>query len=219
MDMVQLEYLVRILIAAACGGAIGYERERRQKMAGIRTHLIVCIAASLMIIVSKYGFFDVAGKTGIVLDPSRMAASAVAAIGFIGAGVIFVRNYNVSGITTAAGLWATVGVGMAVGAGMYFIGAAVTIIIVLLQIVLHTRLVKGPMNEQIVMQIRQDENAEEIIQDVLKVRHIEINNMSIKKAEKGSMEIKLYVRYPRDYDLMDSIELLKENPNIKSIEI
>lgn len=219
MSMIQIEYLVRVLIAAACGGAIGYERERRQKMAGIRTHLIVCIAASLMIIVSKYGFYDVAGKPGIVLDPSRMAASAVAAIGFLGAGVIFIRNYNVSGITTAAGLWATVGVGMAVGAGMYFIGASVTVIIVLLQIVLHTRLVKGPMNEQIVMQIKKDENAEDIFRDVLNAHHIEINNMVIKKIDGGDMEIKLYVRYPRDYDLMESIELLKENPNIKSIEI
>ncbi|MEG0457253.1 MAG: MgtC/SapB family protein, partial [Oscillospiraceae bacterium] len=121
------EYLLRLIVAAICGAAIGYERKSRLKEAGLRTHLIVSLASALMMLVSKYGFFDLieqAAKFGteIKLDPSRVAAGIVTGIGFVGAGTIFIRKNIVSGLTTAAGIWATVGVGMAVGAGMYFIG-------------------------------------------------------------------------------------------------
>ena len=97
----QLEWMGRILLAGCCGGAIGYERESRKKTAGIRTHVIVAVSSALMIILSKYGFQDVTGQF-VRADPSRMAAGAVAAIGFLGSGVIFSRNKNVSGITTSA---------------------------------------------------------------------------------------------------------------------
>ena len=110
----ELEYLLRIVLAAVCGGAIGFERERRSKSAGIRTHIIVALSAALMMVVSKYGFFDVIGLGGISLDASRVAAGVVTAIGFLGVGVIFTHGRTVSGVTPAAGLWATVGVGIAV---------------------------------------------------------------------------------------------------------
>lgn len=82
----ELEYLLRIVLAAVCGGAIGFERERRSKSAGIRTHIIVALSAALMMVVSKYGFFDVIGLGGISLDASRVAAGVVTAIGFLGVG-------------------------------------------------------------------------------------------------------------------------------------
>ena len=127
----ELEYLLRIVLAAVCGGAIGFERERRSKSAGIRTHIIVALSAALMMVVSKYGFFDVIGLGGISLDASRVAAGVVTAIGFLGVGVIFTHGRTVSGVTTAAGLWATVGVGIAVGAGLYVTGGVATVLIVL----------------------------------------------------------------------------------------
>lgn len=98
----ELEYLLRIVLAAVCGGAIGFERERRSKSAGIRTHIIVALSAALMMVVSKYGFFDVIGLGGISLDASRVAAGVVTAIGFLGVGVIFTHGRTVSGVTTAA---------------------------------------------------------------------------------------------------------------------
>ena len=131
----QLEWMARILMAGACGGIIGYERESRKKTAGLRTHVIVAVSSALMLILSKYGFQDVTGQY-VRVDPSRMAAGAVAAIGFLGSGVIFSRNKNVSGITTSAGIWATLGVGMAIGAGMYVIGICTTGIVVLVEIFL-----------------------------------------------------------------------------------
>ena len=115
----ELEFFFRILIAGICGGLIGYERNNRLKEAGIRTHLIVALAAALIMVVSKYGFSDVTTLKGVALDPSRIAAQIVTGVGFLGAGMIFVRNQTISGLTTAAGVWATAGIGMTIGAGLY----------------------------------------------------------------------------------------------------
>ncbi len=131
----QLEWMARILLAGLCGGLIGYERESRKKTAGLRTHVIVAVSSALMIVLSKYGFQDVVGQY-VRVDPSRIASGTVAAIGFLGSGVIFSRNKNVSGITTSAGIWATVGVGMAVGAGLYVIGICTSAIVILVEIFL-----------------------------------------------------------------------------------
>ena len=131
------EYLLRLTLSALFGGLIGLERELRMKGAGIRTHLLVSFAACTMTLVSKYGFFDVIDYPDIRLDPSRIAAGLVTAIGFLGAGTIFARGRSVSGLTTAAGLWATVGIGMSMGAGMYAVGTFGAVFIVAVQAVLH----------------------------------------------------------------------------------
>ena len=88
----ELEFLLRIVLSIICGAGIGFERETRLKTAGIRTHIIVSLGSALMMIISKYGFGDVLQSSNIGLDPSRIAAGIVTAVGFIGAGVIFVRN-------------------------------------------------------------------------------------------------------------------------------
>ena len=102
--LTQLDWLIRLILAGVCGYAIGYERNSRSKNAGTRTHLIVALSAALMIIVSKYGFMDIISTHGVNLDPSRIAAQIVSGIGFLGAGMIFVHNQSVNGLTTAAGI-------------------------------------------------------------------------------------------------------------------
>lgn len=134
------ECIMRILISAICGLLIGMERERRAKSAGIRTHILVAISSCLMMVVSKYGFFDVVGFAGVSVDASRIAAGVVTAIGFLGAGVIFNRKEYTIGLTTSAGLWATVGMGIAVGAGLYVTGIAFTALMLIIQCILHSRL-------------------------------------------------------------------------------
>lgn len=141
-----LDWFVRILVAAACGFAIGFERKTRSKEAGIRTHTIVALASALMIIISKYGFVDLAEwGMGKSYDGARLAAQVVTGIGFLGAGMIFYRRDQLHGLTTAAGIWATAGIGMAAGAGMPIIACAVTLIMVLIQVILHRpmRLTRG----------------------------------------------------------------------------
>ncbi|MGH3299068.1 MAG: MgtC/SapB family protein, partial [Trebonia sp.] len=105
-------------LAFVLSALIGFERELRQKAAGLRTHTVVGVAAALIVLVSKYGFTDVLIRQVIVLDPSRVAAQVVSGIGFLGAGLIIVRRDSVHGLTTAATIWLTAGVGMAAGAGL-----------------------------------------------------------------------------------------------------
>ena len=133
------DYLLRVFCAVLAGFAIGYERKTRSKEAGVRTHTLVCMASALMMIISKYGFYDqVVGDNGVRgADGARIAAQIVSGIGFLGEGIIIYRKDTLHGLTTAAGIWATAGMGMAFGAGMYFLGLCATIIVLLIQILLH----------------------------------------------------------------------------------
>jgi putative Mg2+ transporter-C (MgtC) family protein len=113
-------------LAFVLSSLIGIEREFRAKSAGLRTHTLVGVAAALIVLVSKYGFGDTILKDAVVLDPSRVAAQIVSGIGFIGGGLIFVHRDIVRGLTTAAIIWLTAGVGMACGAGLPLLAIAVT---------------------------------------------------------------------------------------------
>lgn len=137
--MTETQYILRLVVAAVCGGIIGYERKNRSKVAGVRTHCVVACASSMMMILSKYAYLDVTEMYGdlMKIDPSRIASGVVSGIGFLGAGMIFINKKTVTGLTTAAGIWATSGIGMAIGSGMYWIGGAATLIILLIQIILH----------------------------------------------------------------------------------
>lgn len=122
------EFTLRLLIAGVLGAIIGLDREYRAKEAGFRTHFLVSLGSALFMIVSQYGFAGVVGEPGVALDPSRVAAQIVSGIGFLGAGTIIFQKQFVRGLTTAAGLWATAGIGMAVGGGMYLMGVSATVL-------------------------------------------------------------------------------------------
>jgi putative Mg2+ transporter-C (MgtC) family protein len=115
----------RLVLAAALGSVIGFERERLSWAAGLRTHMLVCVGSTLIMIVSAFGFAD-------VLDPSRIAAQVVSGIGFLGAGSILLRGEIIRGLTTAASLWSVAAIGLAVGGGLYTASIAATIIILII---------------------------------------------------------------------------------------
>jgi len=117
--MSEAELIVRLLLSAALGSLIGLERELAQKIAGLRTHSLVCFGACLFTVTSIY-YFSV--------DPARIASAIVAGIGFIGAGAIVAQRGNIRGVTTAASLWAVAGIGLVIGVGGYLIGLAATAI-------------------------------------------------------------------------------------------
>ena len=125
----QWEIVLRLACAAFLGGFIGVERERLAWAAGLRTHMLVCVGACLIMIVSAFGFNDALGASNIALDPSRVAAQVVSGIGFMGAGYILVRGEIVRGLTTAASLWTVAAIGLAVGGGLYIAAVAATLII------------------------------------------------------------------------------------------
>ncbi|HJC98728.1 MULTISPECIES: MgtC/SapB family protein [Bacteroidaceae] len=130
MDLVW-DFALRLFLAGVMGILIGLEREYRAKEAGYRTHFLVALGSALMMIVSQYGFTAVLETDLVRLDPSRIAAQVVSGIGFIGAGTIILQKQIVRGLTTAAGIWATSGIGLAIGAGMYGIGITATIFVLL----------------------------------------------------------------------------------------
>lgn len=219
--LIQGEYVLRLLGAAVCGAFIGYERENHLKMAGIRTHILVSLTASLMMILSKYGFFDVIQNSSISLDPSRIAASIVTAVGFLGAGVIFTRKMNVSGLTTAAGIWATVGIGMSFGAGMYLLGFVTTLFILLMQFIFHKnkKFFKTPTVEQITICVKETEDVHTILENAFTSKKIKIANFRATRLSSSRLEIRLSVKFPDTFQIDDILTLLKETQEITSIDI
>ena len=132
-DLSSAEVIFRIALAAGLGGAIGLERELRDREAGLRTHLLVSVGAALFTMVSAYAWTDWRFSTeeGLVFDPTRIAAQIVTGIGFLGAGAIIRQGLSVTGLTTAATLWVVAAIGMAAGVG-YYEAALVTTALVLL---------------------------------------------------------------------------------------
>ena len=126
IDFMILQIFFQILLSAVLGMAIGAEREHRHKSAGLRTYTLVAIGSALFTILSLYGFSGTEAKG---FDPSRIASQVVVGIGFIGTGIVILRENKIEGLTTAAGLWVTAAVGMAVGLGFYLIAIFTTILI------------------------------------------------------------------------------------------
>lgn len=122
------DFILRLVVAGLLGAIIGLDREIRAKETGFRTHFLVSLGSALIMIVSQYGFSEIATMQNVSFDPSRVAAQVVSGIGFIGAGTIIIQKKFVRGLTTAAGLWATAGIGLAIGAGMYWVGIAATLL-------------------------------------------------------------------------------------------
>jgi len=127
------EIIARLVTSALLGALVGLERERLEWVAGLRTHMLVCLGATLIMIVSAYGFDDALRQEHMVLDPSRVAAQVVSGIGFLGAGtILFLRQRVIRGLTTAASLWAVAGVGLAVGGGLYLAAATTTLLVLII---------------------------------------------------------------------------------------
>jgi putative Mg2+ transporter-C (MgtC) family protein len=134
-DLTWAEILLRVGLAAVLGGAIGFERELREREAGLRTHLLVSVGAALFTMVSAYAWTDWRFSTeeGLVFDPTRIAAQIVTGIGFLGAGAIIRQGFSIRGLTTAATLWVVAAIGMSTGAG-YYAAAVITTVLVLVSL-------------------------------------------------------------------------------------
>lgn len=162
-------FVVRLLLSIICGILIGIERKTRSKEAGIRTHAIVCMAATLFTIISKYmvapQFTEINTPTG---DPTRIASTVVTGIGFLGAGIIMYRHDIMHGLTTAAGVWATAAIGMAIGAGFIVIGVCATLFILILQIIFHLPIKAFETKHLSVVKMQIWVESDEVLDDITK---------------------------------------------------
>jgi len=172
------EILTRLTLAAFFGAIIGLERERKDWAAGLRTHMMVCLGASLTMLVSAYGFADVLGGKNIILDPSRIAAQVISGIGFIGAGtILFLRQGIVRGLTTASGLWTVAAIGLATGGGMYFAASITTLsALVILWVLqpLEKRISDRYRQKSIKIVTHDKDKSVRIISEILQNKNLEI---------------------------------------------
>lgn len=218
----QLNFCLRIIASAMCGCLIGYERSRRLKGAGVRTHMIIALSATLMMLISKYGFFDML-NLGFNADASRIAAQIVTGIPFLGAGVIYIRRNqsSVQGLTTAAGILATCGIGMAWGAGLYIIAIFATLLLMLLQFILHKILTgyDSTFNGEAVIIADASFDAEGLIHQVFDEYSVSIQKNRIKRLETGQLEFRLSFKTMHDISTQSIAKIMDEHPEFASIEL
>lgn len=180
------EVVIRLLLAAFFGAIIGLERERKDWAAGLRTHMMVCLGAALAMLVSIYGFGDVIGKQGYMLDPSRVAAQVISGIGFIGAGtILFSQQGTVRGLTTASGLWTVAAIGLATGGGMYFTALVATVLAIIILYILQPverRFVSRFKQKSLKIVTASQDKSAEVLNSILQISNIEIVACQIDKS-------------------------------------
>ncbi len=216
-------YILRILLSCVCGGIIGIERTLRQKDAGLRTHVIVALGASLIIIISKYGFLDILEYEGLRADASRIASNIVTGISFLGAGMIFVKGSNIKGLTTAAGVWATAAVGMAIGSGLYITGILSTALIIIIQIIFHVflvgsdKIIAHDSTFEIVVRIKNTPTALDKLKSLLKESNLVVTDTKIVLGDDGFFTITFSIAGDTKIDAPRAIEIFNSEEEIKAI--
>ena len=218
----QAVYLMRIILACICGGLIGIERQQRTKVAGTRTHMMISLATALMMIISKYVFMDVTEIPGASLDVSRVAAGIISGIGILGGGLIITGKQGyVSGITTAVGIWATIGIGMAFGAGMYALGAGTTLIMLVLQWALHKNLwiVKQPTRAQVNFRLSNDRQAYEKVSNELEQYKISMYQFKWERKSNDTFLLRCQVVIPSGFTRDDIVEIFTGMEEVETFEV
>ena len=216
-----LEFFIRILLSAVLGALVGLERTKRQKEAGIRTHCIIACAAAVFMILSKYAFVDPADVLGTRgADGARIAAQVVSGISFLGAGVIFKNGNSIRGLTTAAGMWGTAAVGMAIGAGMYWVGLIEAAILVAIQIILHRFPVGADAltTQEILVEMADTQEMQDKFDELLKKHRGQVTESSLTREEGYlRMEITAKLEPPISHD--EALMFMKENSGVRRISV
>ena len=207
-NLEQLWLALDLILAALLGFFIGLERKLRDKEAGIRTHTIVAFGAALMMVISKYAF-------GSEADSARVAAQIVAGVGFLGAGIIVYRKNVVHGLTTAAGVWTTAGIGMACGGGLWLIAIIATIVLVLIQWCLHRKIFrhKKMFSIKIIFLQKTDERDQ-----VKKLFDIDRYNRLVVERQGEELIYQAILDTDIEYSSTQLDEIMKSHKFIRSIE-
>ncbi len=217
-DHMTFSLMLRIFLSGLIGALIGIEREVRLKEAGVKTHLIVCLGSTLFMVVSKYGFDDLLNNPFYRADATRIASQVVSGVGFLGAGIIFVRKHGVQGLTTAAGVWTTSGVGLAIGAGMYAIGIFSAVLVIVAQLVIYHygHILNIPETKYLVITIKNNPGALMRTLTILESNKVEIVNFELLKARESSRTVELLVKIPFDLEPIDLLATLDQSDEVLS---
>lgn len=181
------EMLIRLALAAILGASVGLERERKERAAGLRTHMMVCIGSALAMLVSTYGFADVLGTPNVGLDPSRVAAQVISGIGFIGGGtILFLRQNIVKGLTTASGLWTVAAIGLAAGGGMYLAAFVTTLLAIFILWMLHPverRFSRRFQTKALRLTVDDKSKSAEVVNKVIQNDNLEVLSCNVDKHD------------------------------------
>lgn len=224
MEYMELQgvFFIRIILACICGVVIGIERQHRTKSVGVRTHLMIAIASALMMLVSKYGFLDIIGtQAGVSVDVSRVAAGIITGIGIFGGVIYMGKQGAATGVTTTAGVWVTVGLGMACGAGMYLLAIGTTCIVLVCQYVLHSNLwiVRQPIRLQLVIRFKKGVSEDHKVLDTLTLHQIELRQIRWERKNGNFLELKCLATIPNKMNREEAIRFLLSMQEIGMIEI
>lgn len=216
-----LEFFIRILLSAVLGALVGLERTKRQKEAGIRTHCIIACAAAVFMILSKYAFFDPADVLGTRgADGARIAAQVVSGISFLGAGVIFKNGNSIRGLTTAAGIWATSAIGMAIGAGMYWVGLITTVIMMVAQVVLHRFPVAGDaaVTQELAVSMADTPELHQALTRLLNDHGGCVTDSALSRDD-VHIAIELTVRLAEPITYEEALRFMQEHPGVERLSV
>lgn len=216
-----LEFFIRILLSAVLGALVGLERTKRQKEAGIRTHCIIACAAAVFMILSKYAFVDPADVLGTRgADGARIAAQVVSGISFLGAGVIFKNGNSIRGLTTAAGIWATSAIGMAIGAGMYWVGLITTVIMMVAQVVLHRFPVAGDaaVTQELAVSMADTPELHQALTRLLNDHGGCVTDSALSRNDVHiAMELTVRLAEPITYE--EALQFMQEHPGVERLSV
>ncbi|MEF2246774.1 MgtC/SapB family protein [Paenibacillus sp. IITD108] len=191
MDVWHISYLdltLRFIVSAVLGGFIGFEREWRNHPAGLRTHILVCVGSTAIMLLSIYGFSEFVDEVNVRVDPARLAAQVISGIGFLGAGAIMRSGLTVSGLTTAASIWVVAAIGLCVGAGFFYVAVMATIAVLISLVVLHkweNYLMRHRRRHEISMKIVDEPGNLAQITAVFADQGVQIQNLRMHAVEGG----------------------------------
>jgi len=217
-----LVVLTRVFSATAAGFFIGLERERHHQSAGLRTHMVLALGSASIMILSMYIPFSFAEK-GIMGDPGRLAAQVISGIGFLGAGAIFRYGFNIKGLTTAASIWTTSGIGLAFGAGFYFLGIVATVVLFIILYLfekIEDFLIEQKNIRLLTVIFHSDKIKPKAVIDIIKKFEIDIRQPSIiENVEDNTTQVVINCNIDVDFSIRELFESVKSLGNIIKITI
>lgn len=214
--------LLRLGLATLLGGAIGLERERLDRAAGLRTHAVVSLAAALFMLVSAYSFPEAASSPRVAPhDPTRIAAQVVSGIGFLGGGIIFLRKNTVRGLTTAASIWTVAGIGLAAGSGLYVVAAAATGFTLLVQAGLRPieyRLFYHSLDHHLVLRVERGRGRLAAVEAAVAATNVSLRQIRVRPLRGGSADrVELDLRGNRSQRFTTLLDTLRDYEGVRVV--
>lgn len=220
---------IRVLISAALGGLIGLEREWSNHAAGLRTHILVCIGSTVIMLLSAYGFSAFVEEANVRMDPARLAAQVVSGIGFLGAGAILRTGSTISGLTTAASIWVVAAIGLCVGAGFLYTAVLATVIVLVSLFLLNkieTQMLRHRRHHELVIRIIDhpgvtDEIFTSLELEKIRIVHVKFSSEKERKADQSTViitEMRLNVKTRNQKQLATAIEHITSMEHVLSTE-